>query len=101
MNIPKDKQLHLILGAISGVIAQGIVWKIIAPIPGVGIVVAYLMGKGKEKWDAIENEKAKTAGKAEPHTVEIADINATAIGGLVIDLLVLLGGLVGILPSIW
>ena len=101
MKIPRDKLMHAGAGAIVGIVSQVVAWSAVAPIPGVGTIVAYATGLAKERWDEKQNEKALAKGEAPPRSVEVADVNSTAGGGLVIDLLTLVGGLTGVLPTIW
>jgi hypothetical protein len=86
MTIPRDKLLHSAVGACIAVIAQALLWLLLGLlIPGVGIVLAYIAGDWKEDRDAGANRDADAAGLPQPHSVEVADRNATALGGMVVD----------------
>ncbi len=86
MSIPKDKLLHFAVGACIAVIAQSVLWLLLGLlVPGVGVVLAYVAGYWKEGRDASANREADAAGLPHTHSVEVADRNATALGGMVVD----------------
>ena len=95
--IAQDKANHELYGARIAAVAAAIVAGAAALIPALGIApLALLLSAGaavasgiaagmiKEMLDARANKKAAAAGEPLPHSVEGADIAATARGGIVV-----------------
>lgn len=90
MTIPRDKLLHFAVGACIAAAAQAMLWLLVGMLlPGVGVVLAYIAGAVKEDRDAEANRQAAMQGLPAPHSVEVADRNSTALGGIVVDALAL------------
>lgn len=86
MKIAYDKRLHFAAGFIVAVVATFVAF--FASLPPalasvVGQAAAWVAGWLKERKDERLNEIARREGRAEPHTVETADIVWTWIGGVV------------------
>ena len=94
--IPQDKANHEVYGgriaasvAVVTIVVLAVV-KIVPPmfvalIAGVlAAVSGYVAGKIKEKLDAINNAKASAAGLVQPNTVEVADVQATTRGSIMV-----------------
>jgi hypothetical protein len=94
--IEQDKANHEVYGARIGTVAAVIAifattqigWVQFAALAGAVAAVVTATGAGiiKERLDREANEDAIFAGEAPPHSVEGADIKATAIGGIVVAL---------------
>lgn len=88
-DIPHDKAVHFIYGAIIAVIVMhaamaffGIdqLWA-----KGIGLLAAVAAGAVKEyALDAWTNKRAVAAGEAPPHVVSTNDVIATVLGGVLI-----------------
>jgi uncharacterized membrane protein YebE (DUF533 family) len=82
IKIPKDKLLHLGVGA-----ALGLGVGLSTGLPVLGTVISAAAGIGKEAWDHYQNKKAKEAGQPDKHTVDPKDALWTVSGGVVGDVL--------------
>jgi hypothetical protein len=97
--IAQDKANHEVYGARIGTVAAVIAIFVTTQIGGVqfaalaGAVAAVVTAAGagviKEHLDREANDDAIWAGEAPPHSVEGADIKATATGGIVVALPIL------------
>lgn len=106
--IPQDKANHEVYGARIGA-AAAMVWLAVGTFtgllqrPNVGMALllaaliaaafALLAGVAKEMLDAQDNADAAHFGLPPPHSVERADMVATAYGGLVVAAPLALAGL--------
>lgn len=84
MPIPRDKVLHFATGAAGGfVFGMGFGFRF-------GVVSVACVGVLKELLDAWQNFWARRAGIPAPHSVELLDAVATALGGVAGALLAVL-----------
>lgn len=87
-NIPRDKLLHFIAGAGVALVSQVALWALMRSfMPGLGTVSAFIVGHFKEVYDGKVNAQRARDGLPPKHTVEVADRNATWMGGIVVDAL--------------
>lgn len=83
--IDQDKANHAVYGAAASALCASVALLLGAPLVaagGLGVGAAGLLGWAKEQLDKRANAQAIERGDEPPHSVEAADIKATAIGGL-------------------
>lgn len=96
LTLPADKANHIIWGLLTAFFFAWLAVRAGYPQHAgrTGVVAALAAGFIKECADAWSNRQARKRGEREPHTVDPLDVIATAAGGVLLQLaLVLLGGL--------
>ena len=88
MTIPRDKLLHLAVGAVVALLTFGL-WNLLVLVQpahpvAVGLVVtAFIVGAAKEATDRLDNLLMYRRGLVAMHGVEWLDLVATTAGGVV------------------
>lgn len=78
MKIPKDKQYHIVAGALVALITT-----MIYTSPVAGAVTGCLAGFAKEGFDYLHNRYLIKRNRPPAHNVEILDCTFTAIGAVI------------------
>lgn len=97
--IAQDKANHTIYGAAVAAVLAILACLSGAPVLGAAIgaaLAALAVGRLKEWLDKRANDKAEAAGMPLPHSVEKADMLATAAGGLLVAVPLAVAGLLGL-----
>lgn len=95
-SIPADKAQHIIYGALASLVVTVflLLLAILFPrtlflAPWAGVLAALCLGLLTEMRQEVLNERAEARGEVPTHKIELGDVTATALGGLIPTLPVL------------